>query len=429
MTNSDNVSVTARLGACLLALAIASCDTEVVNPGPIDSTFLDDPASQEAITNGAGRALADALNWVSYTGAAIAREVHPSGSTGSFGISPNQQDGFLLDDEVGAHWSFSHRARFLAENGIARITALDGADQDQGVLAQLYLWSGYTNRLLGENMCQAVIDGGAAQSHTVHLQDALNAFNQAASIGTGAVQAAAVAGRASVHVALGDWGSAVADASQIQPGMSYSMPYHDIGDDTQANRIHRASRAQPYKAHTTKFTWVDGYGMEPTMNPDGDPRVPYAISGENGDAATGCCGHVEFNPQQKHPVDDSPIELSSYEEMQLIVAEDLIMNKNDVQGGMAVINSLRTAAGMNSESASTQAEAMTFLKREHAIETWLEARRLPALRRWNDNNTPGELHLLEQVGDGNNTTGAHLLSRDFCFPISEAEKDTNPNIG
>ncbi|MCE2454905.1 MAG: RagB/SusD family nutrient uptake outer membrane protein [Gemmatimonadetes bacterium] len=426
MTSITNIK---RLfAASLAAVAVSSCDTEVVNPGPIDSSFLDDPASQLAIANGAGRALADALNWISYTSAAIAREVHPSGSTGSFGISPNQQDGRLEEDEVGAHWSFSHRARFLATNGLERIDGLDPADQDQEQLAQLYLWAGFTHRLLGESMCQAVIDGGAQQSHRVHLNDALAAFNQAASFGDSEVQNAAIAGRASVHVQLGDWDSAVADATRIQPGMSFVMPYFSIGDDAQANRIHRASRAQPYKAHTTRFTWVEGYGQEPTGSPYGDPRIPYVVTGTYGDAATGCCGSVDFNPQQKHGDDDSPIELASYEEMQLIIAEDLILHRDDIQGGMAIINSLRTAAGMNAESAGTLTEAMTFLKREHAIEMWLEGRRLAALRRWNATQTPGDLHPLEQVGDGNNTTGSHLETRDFCFPISEAEWDTNPNL-
>ena len=56
-----------------LLVGIASCDTDVVNPGPIDADFLNDPASQQAITNGTGRALADALNWIAYTGAAVAR--------------------------------------------------------------------------------------------------------------------------------------------------------------------------------------------------------------------------------------------------------------------------------------------------------------------------------------------------------------------
>ena len=74
-------------------------------------------------------------------------------------------------------------------------------------------------------------------------------------------------------------------------------------------------------------------------------------------------------------------------------------------------------------------EAWTYFKREHAIEMWLEGRRLPALRRWADAGDP-ETHLqpLEQIGDGDQATGSHLQSRSFCFPVSEGEKQTNPNI-
>ena len=113
--------------------------------------------------------------------------------------------------------------------------------------------------------------------------------------------------------------------------------------------------------------------------------------------------------------------------MRLLIAENEIMN-NGAAGrvaGMAEINALRVAAGMGTETATTQAEAMTWLKREHAIEMWLEGRRLPAMRRWNDNATPGSLQPLEQVGDGNTATGSHLQTRDFCFPISEGERETN----
>ena len=76
-----------------MLFAVAACDTTVTNPGPISSEFLNVPAAQAAITNGAGRGLSDALNYIAYTGAAISREVHPSGSTGSFGITPFQQEG------------------------------------------------------------------------------------------------------------------------------------------------------------------------------------------------------------------------------------------------------------------------------------------------------------------------------------------------
>ncbi len=122
-----------------MLFAVAACDTTVTNPGPISSEFLDVPAAQAAITNGAGRGLSDALNYIAYTGAAISREVHPSGSTGSFGITQSQQEGSLRFDELGSHWSQAHRARVLAKEGIARIQGMDAADQDQSILAQLNL--------------------------------------------------------------------------------------------------------------------------------------------------------------------------------------------------------------------------------------------------------------------------------------------------
>ena len=420
----------ARIMSVALWVGVTSCNTDVVNPGPIDANFLDDPASQAAITNGVGRALADAQNWLGYTSAAIAREVHPSGSTGSFGITPEQQLGMLTDDEVNTHWENGHRARFLATDGIARIAALDAADRDVDNLAQLYLYAGYNSRLLGDMMCQSVIDGGSAGSSDVHLNAAIGYFDLAASTGSGDVAIAAVAGRASVHVSLGDWGSAIADAATISAGFSYELPYFDIGDDTQSNRIFVAGKATPYKAHTTLFTWVETYGLEATTMLGGDPRMPWTISGENGDASTGCCGVIPFNPQTKYDADDSGIEMSSYEEMQLILAENQIMNNGaaGLTAGMTIINTLRAAAGMGAEAAADQAEGMTWLKREHAIENWLEGRRLPAMRRWEANGTPGDLQLLEEVGDGDPMTGSHLATRDFCFPISENETETNPNL-
>ena len=419
-----------RIMSVGLLVGVVSCDTNVVNPGPIDSEFLNDPASQAAIMNGVGRALADAQNWLGYTSAAVAREIHPSGSTGSFGITPEMQRGQLSDDEIDTHWANGHRARFLAVDGIARITALDAADLDVPNLAQLYLWAGYNSRLMGDMFCESVIDGGSAGSSDVHLNNALGYFDLAESNGTGDVAIAAVAGRAAVHVSLGDWGSAIGDAGAITAGFSYVLPYFDIGDDTHSNRIYVAAKGEPYKAHTTLFTWVETYGLEATTMPGGDPRMSWRISGENGDAATGCCGVIAFNPMTKYDSDDSGIELSSYEEMQLILAENEIMNNGaaGLTAGMIIINNLRSAAGMGSESASDQTEAMTWLKREHAIETWLEGRRLPAMRRWDANSTPGDLQLLEQVGDGDIMTGSHLAQRDFCFPISENEKETNSNV-
>src|SRR5262245_10037939 len=82
-------------GVALLVLAAASCDTKVSNPGPVQDEFLNDRNAASAMVNGAGRALSQGINWISYTGAAITREVHPAGSTGSFGITNLWQNGEL----------------------------------------------------------------------------------------------------------------------------------------------------------------------------------------------------------------------------------------------------------------------------------------------------------------------------------------------
>ncbi len=419
----------ARFMSLGLVMAAASCDTEVINPGPTDARLIVDGAATEALVNGAGRSLADALNWIAYTSAAVSREVHPSGSTGSFGITPEQQRGELLFDQVAGQWGRAHQARFLADEAIRRIEALDPADQDADVLATAYLYAGYTSRLLGEQMCQAVYDGGPAEANSdSHLTNAIAYFSQAAAIGSGNVATAAVAGRAAAHVMLGNWASAVADAGTIPAGFSYEAQYFNIGDDNQANRIYVAGKAQPYKAHSQLFTWIEQYNPETGGVADTDPRVSWRVSGENGDAASACCGVISWNPQTKYTDDADNIELSSYEEMQLILAENEIMNNNDIAAGMAIINALRTAAGVATEAVpATEAEAMTLLKREHAIEMWLEGRRLPAMRRWYVNNVPGDLQPLEEIS-GDEAVGSHLLTRDLCFPIPEGEVDTNPNI-
>src|SRR5213592_4561710 len=85
--------------ALLLLVAPAACDTKVTNPGQVQDVFLTDRNAAAALVNGAGRALSSGINWIGYTGAAVAREIHPAGSTGSFGISSLWQNGFLTEGD------------------------------------------------------------------------------------------------------------------------------------------------------------------------------------------------------------------------------------------------------------------------------------------------------------------------------------------
>jgi starch-binding outer membrane protein, SusD/RagB family len=59
--------------ALLLMAAPVACDTNVSNPGPVQDEFLNDRNAAAAMVSGAGRALSQGMNFIGYTGAAVAR--------------------------------------------------------------------------------------------------------------------------------------------------------------------------------------------------------------------------------------------------------------------------------------------------------------------------------------------------------------------
>lgn len=441
MTRHQNTnlerSLMHRSSVCALALLLlalpAACDTNVSNPGPVQDEFLNDRNAATAMVNGAGRALSQGMNWVGYTGAAVAREIHPAGSTGSFGISNRWQNGELGadDSDLDTHWEQAQRARWVAEEAIRRLEAagpppvgsLQTPAAYKNSLQLAYLYAGYANRVLGENMCDAVIDGGGKLPGSTFFTRAESLFTKAIAVtgGTAATIAtqatAAYAGRAQVRADLGKWAEAIADAGQVPIAFVYNMPYFNIGDDAQRNRIAWSIGNTPYRAHTEWNTWYYDYSQASK-----DPRVPITITTLQGDAAIDCCGKVPFYPEAKHSTSASPIRLASGREMRLIEAEAKL-RANDLAGGMTLLNTVRTAAGATAVTATDITDGWRLLKRERGIELWLETRRLGDLRRWKATTTPGALDPLELPG-----AASHLKQQDLCFPISTSERQTNPNL-
>ncbi len=410
----------ALLGVALLGLGAASCDFDVTNPGPVQAENLDDPGAFPAIVNGIQRAMIEALNYSGLQTAAVTRELFPTGQTGQFGIEPFNSVGYLTEDEQGTPWSAGQQARWLAESGVARMEEVLGGSPDKN-LAAAYLWAGYANRFLGENMCDAVIDGGPAQPPSEYLSRAKDQFTNAiaagGSVGDNTIVNAAYAGRAAVEVQQGDWSAAVADAGKIATDFKFQLRFYDIGDQYQLNRIAWASENQPYKAHSQWGTWYADY-FEAT----GDSRVAYTFTNGVGTGATECCGVIPWWPQAKYN-EVTPMDMSTGTEMRLVEAE-AFLNSNQMGPAVAKINEVRALAGATPVAPADISEAWAMLKRERGIDLWLEARRLGDLRRWHDNGTPGALDPKEVVGDA-----SHLQVQDLCIPISKAERDRNPNLG
>jgi hypothetical protein len=411
--------------ALVVALWGSACDFTVTNPGPVQDEFLSDSVAFQAIVNGMGRDLSDGLNYLSFHGSMVTRELFPTGGTGQFGISPKNADGYLDVEEQGAPWTQTQRARWTSGDGLRRMYEVWGTRANtSNIVAQGELWAGYANRALGENMCDAVFNGGPKTARSEFLDSAEAHFTKAIDIATAAggttgttIANAAKAGRASVRAFKGNWAGAVTDAGAIATTFVYAIPYYNRADADEYNRIAWAGFRQPYKTHTMWGTWYGEY-----FKTSNDARVKYIDTGVLGDGKVTCCGAVPFYQQQKHALRESPINLSSGREMRLIEAEDQLV-KGNWQAAMTTINALRASYNVTPRNATTLNEAWGFLKRERGIQLFLEARRLGDLYRWKQNNTPGALDPKEIM-----SASSYLLAQDMCFPIPRSELDTNPNL-
>ena len=399
----------------LLALPIwLSCSFDVTNPGPIQDAQLDDPRAQEALVNGAGRALSGALGWIAYTGGVAALELRGSGNitVTSFGVTLKQRAGDLAPDqaETNEHWERAHTARWVAEESVRRLHTVLGDDFDSDPLAaQALLYVGYANRLLGENMCVAVIDGGAAESRDVHFERARAAFTEALDIAgrasTPELATAARAGRASVHAWLGDWDGVTSDASAVSEDFEYDALYASI-EVEQYNHTFWAGASQPFRAVTVWGTYFESHYLDTN-----DPRTPWStVDGQ----PTGDGSDIPFYRQQKYTEITSPIHLSSGREMQLLLAEALLRDGN-WGDATTILNQLRAGVSLPAESTTSLVETWNMLRRERGAELWLEGRALGDVFRWERDGVPGT-HFQDVGG------------RDRCFPIGQTEIDNNPNI-
>ena len=395
-----------------LAVAMLGC-SRITDPGPVDDSALDDPLANAGVVNGMAKTLSRALGYVAFTGSAVSREVVAAGSSSAslFGITLKQRQGLLESgtSEANDHWQFAQQARWVAEDGVRRLRVNLGPDFGKSpVGAEGLVYAGFANRLLGENMCDAVIDGGPKQPRRVYFERAEAAFSEAITVAVAASNAnlerAARAGRASVRVGLGNWTGASADAALIPSSFVYSARYSAQELD-QYNRTFWANSNQPYRSYSVIGTFYETYFLTTS-----DPRTPWA---RNAAIPFGSVGSIPWYFQTKYDRREAPMRLVSGREMRLIVAEAQLRG-GDWPAALASINAVRTELGVPPWTASSAEQTWVALKRERGIELWLEGRRLGDLDRWLRDGTPG--------------TVEDMSGRNTCFPIGQTELDSNVNL-
>ena len=410
-TQKSGKAVRSRALLTILAMALAAGACDVVNPGQILDADLDDPNAFRVLVNGMAGEFADALDDINWNNSVLTGDLS---GTSAYLSRIRHWEGNPQPEDAGEYDSV-HATPWVIENGIERMQRVLGEEFFSSELAaEAHMWGGYAYRLLGETMCQAVIEGGEPQPREVYFEAAEDHFTQAiqiaAAAGAETIETAATGGRASVRLNLGDWDGAVADAEQVPEDFGFYVLYHTTGG---GNTIWDESQSRVNL--NVKHTWFEDYFAE-----TGDPRTPWFIHDRVVTAADGATPQLM---QDKYSSEAADVALTTGAEMRLIEAEALIQ-AGQWEEGLQIINELRAEVGVDPWTAANQAEAFEALKKERAIELWLEARRGGDLYRWGGDPTADPL-LVEM---SENAPNVLLEERAICHPFSEIMIATNPNL-
>jgi hypothetical protein len=406
-------------------LVLAACRFDVTNPGPVPDDVLNDPGAYPALVRGVQFNTSRAVSMDAYYSAVAAKEYSTAGRIIDRKL-PLVFGQLSVDDVSPLAWNYSQAARWTAEDGVRRLrAALGTAFATNRFAGQLLMYAALTNRMMGENMCQAVIDGGPAQPYTVHLTRAEAYATEAIDVATAAADAAtanaARAVRASLRLYLGKFAEAATDAAAVPSSFVLTAPF-----DQQIQNIIVESNdfaiGGTFRAHTVWRTFFEDY-----YRTTGDLRVPWDSSTVNGKAREGEFRGIIWFYQLKYTTRGSPITLASGREMRLVEAE-VALRSGDIPTAMGFINGLRTGLATKPGSpplapwtATTAQEAWDALKRERGIELWLEARTMGDLRRW---IADGTYPAMFTIGPENDVANRVRL----CLPITRGERQTNPNL-
>lgn len=392
-----------RRGAVTLTLAglgLTACSFEVTNPGPLLDSDLNTAGAMPALVNGMGGDLSNAIgNYLTRGSLAAFELVH----SGNFAAERQFAAGVIRAEDVNGDWARMQQARWVAENGLVRMKTVLGTGFETNPLTiRAYLYAGFANRFLGENVCETTIDGGPRVPNSEHFVRAESLFTRAITLARAqnntALLNAALAGRAQVLAWQNKWDAAVADAALVPATFRHNAVF---SINTTRENMDLANQTINRREVTVFNTvWVA----------DRDARVPYDTVRTGTTITKGQDGVTNFFRQRKYITLGDPVALARGTEMLLIRAE-AALRQNDVTNAMSLINQGRTAASLTPLSATTVDQAWTILMRERGAVLWLEGRRLWDLRRW--------------LASGRNTA---LQGRSTCVPISLEEIGANPNL-
>jgi hypothetical protein len=275
---------------------------------------------------------------------------------------------------------------------------------------------GYSYLFMAEQFCRGTVRSGPELSTAAMLDSAAAHFTLAISRGNAAggegatLANAARVGLARAYLQAGNTAQAIAAASAVPAGFTYSLNYVD--DLAQRNRL--ANRLWQFVRDRGSIA------VAPIWRTT-DPRVPWLVTSAYSpqDAAYSTDRGVPYAIQQKYPDYTSPIRLASKLEADHIQAE-----AEGTSSQLTLIDARRAANGLTSYSGPTDANSvLTEFFTQKGFDFYLEAKRIGDFRRHPDN-----IIGLPVSGSTYWKPGFAPVGTDVCYPLPIAELDNNPNF-
>lgn len=344
------------------------------------------------------------------------RRVQPSNATiGSVDEAPEGIDGL---------WTPMQRAAFVTNDLQGDIKDGNFPEQvpdpeNSAQLARVSLFAGYTKITLADQFCSLAFGGdGPELTPQETYQQAITDFTEAieADNAEAAIKNAAYVGRARTHLQLGNTQEALSDARQVPEGFEYRPSAFSTNSQREQNDLWNML------TDSQRFTVDPRYrNMTIDGTANGDPRVDVFQDPED---PFGVDGSTPQFQSQKYTSPTDPIRIASWVEAQYIIAE--------IEGGqtaVGIIDDVRDAQGIDETFSSTNAtEIRNKVIEERRRALFLEGQRMGDLRRYEE-----KFDDLPEAGRFPDGTDADVdppseYENGTCFPLPDAERETNPGI-
>ena len=314
------------------------------------------------------------------------------------------------------------RTRWFAEYVLGLLNEWTDADVPgrTEMIAEVAMYAGYTYTLFAESMCElVVVENGPVVTPAEAFGVAVERFDQSAAAGaSGDLLNAVRVGKARAQLNLGQTSAAAGTASAVPEGFEWLLPFSSAENVTKNTQwrfnvdTNVATIAEPYRDFPCNFPWPADMSTECTD--ELDPRVEVTDQGE-GHPNTG----IALWYAEKYDNAGSPVQLASWEEAQLIIAEAAIEAGNYGQAS-SIFNTLRANVGLSPHMASMDMNGMMDqLIEERAAELFLEGHHLWDLRR---------LGMRPYPPIGQDDGFGAVYGNQLCFDLPATEFQNNTTI-